>query len=171
MPEKFSQESMQDLQSLINQAKRLDFAVYRELKQSQVLVEQGFYTEAALRLGRAIEAAIYSNARILEPKGLRTPELVKDLKNHKLYDDFKRQIDQLPNSEVKFDRNTIRARLAKERGQLSYLSNIRNKAAHPSFEGDEQEIDEKEYMKLIGKVCTVISTLFDIKLIFQSVKR
>jgi hypothetical protein len=103
MPEKFSHENLQDI---LNKSRKLDVAVYRELQQSQVLVEQGFYTEAALRLGRAVEAVIYSNARVLISQGLRTFEQVKDLSNYQLYKDFEKQIEQLPNSEVKFDRYT-----------------------------------------------------------------
>lgn len=64
MPEGFPQE-MKVLQSIASQAEQLDIAVYRELKKSQALVERQFYTEAALRLGRAVEASIYSTAREL----------------------------------------------------------------------------------------------------------
>ncbi len=64
MPENL-QEEMQFLQSVVNQAKELDESVYRELKRSQALLEYGFYTEASLRLGRAVEASIYSTARLL----------------------------------------------------------------------------------------------------------
>ena len=55
MPETLPHE-MKGLQSIVDQAKDFDIAVYRELKKSQALVEQKFYTEAALRLGRAVEA-------------------------------------------------------------------------------------------------------------------
>ncbi len=64
MPETLPEE-MKGLQSIVDQAKDFDIAVYRELKKSQALVEQKFYTEAALRLGRAVEASIYSTAREL----------------------------------------------------------------------------------------------------------
>jgi hypothetical protein len=64
MPETLPEE-MKGLQSIVDQAKDFDIAVYRELKKSQFLVEQGFYTEASLRLGRAVEACIYSTARQL----------------------------------------------------------------------------------------------------------
>lgn len=57
MPETLPHE-MKGLQSIVDQAKDFDIAVYRELKKSQALVEQKFYTEAALRLGRAVEASI-----------------------------------------------------------------------------------------------------------------
>jgi hypothetical protein len=64
MPETLPEE-MKGLQSIVDQAKDFDVAVYRELKKSQALVEQKFYTEAALRLGKAVEASIYSTARQL----------------------------------------------------------------------------------------------------------
>ena len=65
MPENLPEE-MKALLDLINQAEKSDLAVYRELKKSQLLVEHGFYTEASLRLGRAVEACIYSTARQLD---------------------------------------------------------------------------------------------------------
>jgi len=64
MPEILPEE-MKGLQSIIDLAKDFDIVVYRELKRSQALVEQKFYTEAALRLGKAVEASIYSTARQL----------------------------------------------------------------------------------------------------------
>ena len=64
MSEKLPQE-IQALQDIMNRAETSDIPVYRELKKSQALVEQEFYTEAALRLGRAVEASIYSTARDL----------------------------------------------------------------------------------------------------------
>ena len=46
-------------------AERLGLAVASELDRAAQLADRGFYTEAGLRLGRTIEAALYSTAHIL----------------------------------------------------------------------------------------------------------
>jgi hypothetical protein len=53
------------LNNLREIAERIDLAVARELTRAEQLAEQGFYSEAGLRLGRAIEAGLYSIAREL----------------------------------------------------------------------------------------------------------
>ncbi|WP_190315952.1 hypothetical protein [Pseudanabaena sp. UWO310] len=226
MSEKLPQE-IQALQDIINRAETSDIAVYRELKKSQALVEQEFYTEAALRLGRSVEASIYSTARDLgvsvSVAGLGTLDQIGDkikvaqvtiaqgqvtdgikkllecisdlvrsvdllvesnnsqqsiaasrerpLPNRQLYKAFQEQIGRLPENNGTFDRNAIRKRLGMESSQVDELLQIRNKAAHPSLDGNEREVDMEEYINLVGKVSTVIATLFDIKLILQSIDR
>ncbi len=54
-----------ELDNLRGIAERIDLAVARELTRAEQLAEQGFYSEAGLRLGRAIEAGLYSIAREL----------------------------------------------------------------------------------------------------------
>ena len=48
--------------SLRTYAERIDLAVVRELDRAEHLAQRGFYTEAGLRLGRVIEASLYSVA-------------------------------------------------------------------------------------------------------------
>jgi len=45
------------------------------------------------------------------------------------------------------------------------------KAAHASLDGDKREVNFEDYQKLVGKVSTVISTLFDIRLMLQSLEK
>jgi hypothetical protein len=223
MPENL-QEEMQFLQSVVNQAKELDESVYRELKRSQALLEYGFYTEASLRLGRAVEASIYSTARLLgmsvsavgvkqignianrlngvqisiaqgeSQKGIqKILECIKDLAdevnqltvptrknnfseekiplpNQQLYGAFKDRIRKLE-SNKNFDKTAIESRLGQEQSQVKDLFSVRNKAAHASLDGDEREVNFEDYQKLVGKVSTVISTLFDIRLMLQSLEK
>ena len=218
MPENLPEE-MKSLLDIVNQAEKSDLAVYRELKKSQLLVEHGFYTEASLRLGRAVEACIYSTARLLGmsvsvaglsrlnqigdeigaaqvmiaqgqsdngikkllkcikdladavdilvvPKPNISPKQSreKNLPSRQLYNAIKEQIGKL---EIK-DKSTISAKLGKEFSQVDELLRIRNNAAHASLDGEEREVNREEYTDLVGKVSTVISTLFDIRVILQS---
>jgi hypothetical protein len=218
MPENLPEE-IKALQGILSQAEKLDIAVYRELQKSQALLEHGFYTESALRLGRAVEASIYSTATLLGisvsvaglsqldhigdeikvaqviiaqghldngikrllncikgladavdilvvPKQNTTQKQSRErpLPNRQLYKAFNEQIGKL---EIK-DKNTIRAKLGRESSQVDELGEIRNKAAHASLDGEEREVNREEYMDLVGKVSTVISTLFEIKVILQS---
>lgn len=218
MPEDLPQE-IKVLQGILSQAEKLDPAVYRELQKSQALVGHGFYTESALRLGRAVEASIYSTARLfgisvsvaglsrlnniideigaaqvmiaqgqldsgikkllkcikdladavellVVPKPNISPKQSREraLANRQLYEALKEQIGKL---EIK-DKNTIRAKLGKESSQVDEIAVIRNKAAHASLDGEEREVNREEYIDLVGKVSTVISTLFDIRVILQS---
>ncbi|MEI6328535.1 MAG: hypothetical protein WCP16_04845 [Pseudanabaena sp. ELA645] len=217
-------EEMKGLQSILDQAKVLDEPVYRELRKSQLLLENGFYTESALRLGRAVEASIYSTARLLgmsvsavgvkqigdianrlngvqisiaqgeSQKGIqKILACIKDLadevsqltvptrKNNfseektplpiqQLYGAFKDHIKNLESNE-NFDKTAIQSRLGQEQSQVKDLFFVRNKAAHASLDGNEREVSYEDYQKLVSKVSTVISTLFDIRLILQSLEK
>ena len=57
----------------------LDEAVFREMNMSASLVTKGCYTEAALRLGRAMEAGIYAVARLMEVD--LTPRVIPKIDN------------------------------------------------------------------------------------------
>lgn len=233
MPENLPEE-MKALIDIINQAEKSDLAVYRELKKSQSLVEHGFYTEASLRLGRAVEACIYSTARqlgilvyITFPVSEQLDKIVDEIEaaqisiaqqqtkegikrllecmrklasaidgavediskqsnsesqekdsesrekpfsNPALYKSFKEKVGRLTDSPT-FDKNTIIKRLNSEQSQLINLSKIRNKSAHASLNGDEREVDKKEYIDLVEKVNTFINTLFEVRWMFQSLDK
>lgn len=90
--------------------------------------------------------------------------------NRQLYKAFQDQIDLL---EIKqdFGKDSIKAKLGKESSQVDDLLQIRNKADHPSLDGNEREVDREQYMDLASKVSTVIETLFDIRLMMKSFKK
>ena len=54
------------LATMLTAANLNENAVFREMKMSALLVKEGCYTEAALRLGRALEAGIYELANLME---------------------------------------------------------------------------------------------------------
>lgn len=51
------------IDELIEYAEAVDPAIVRELKRSKELADNSFFTEASLRIGRAVEASLYSVAR------------------------------------------------------------------------------------------------------------
>ncbi|MFN4774665.1 MAG: HEPN domain-containing protein [Pseudanabaena sp.] len=92
------------------------------------------------------------------------------LPNQQLYGAFKDRIRKLE-SNKNFDKTAIESRLGQEQSQVKDLFSVRNKAAHASLDGDEREVNFEDYQKLVGKVSTVISTLFDIRLMLQSLEK
>jgi hypothetical protein len=93
--------------TLTTYAQRIDLTVVQELARAERLAARGFYTEAALRLGRVTEASLYTIAR----------EFGLDLTN--------RSIEKLANLAATLRQNEVsimRKRTADEVRQLSNVS-------------------------------------------------
>ena len=87
-------------------AERIDSSVLRELDRAERLAERGFYTEAGLRLGRVIEASLYTIA----------DELGLDLTN--------RSIEKLANLGDSLRQNEINIMRKRTVDEVRLLANI-----------------------------------------------
>lgn len=92
-------------------AQRIDSTVVRELDRAERLAEHGFHTEAGLRLGRVIEASLYSTAH----------ELGLDLTN--------RSIERLANLADALRQNEVNIMRRRTDAEVRLLSNVSKRLA------------------------------------------